>query len=238
MFATDDTIVAIATPPGRGALGVVRLSGRAGARSRRRVPRSRRHAATTTRDVHARAGRATAQPALDEVVATFFPAPHSYTGERCRRDHRARQSRAAARACSGGAIAAGARLAEPGEFTLRAFLQRQAGSHSVGSRRGSRSTRPRRCRRASRSINSKGTLTERIAAIDARLVRSDRAARGVARFSGRGLSLRGAGRAQPRTSVRSSPSSTGCSPGAARRADDPRRARRSSSRAGPNVGKV
>src|SRR5688500_4389722 len=74
MFSTDDSIVAIATPPGRGGIGIVRISG-AGSRAiaaqliDRSQPPEPRHA-TVTRI------RAT-----DEVVATYFPAPHSYTGE-------------------------------------------------------------------------------------------------------------------------------------------------------------
>src|SRR5258708_28599869 len=80
MFATDDTIVAIATPSGRGALGVVRLSGPralelAGTILERGAPLQPRHATFT------RVRRERDESALDEVVATFFPAPHSYTGE-------------------------------------------------------------------------------------------------------------------------------------------------------------
>ena len=80
MFATDDTIVAIATPPGRGALGVVRLSGPralnlAGEFLDRGDSLRPRHATFT------RVQRVDSASALDEVVATFFPAPHSYTGE-------------------------------------------------------------------------------------------------------------------------------------------------------------
>src|SRR5580658_2460901 len=74
----DDTIAAIATPPGRGGIGVVRLSG----------PDAVRIAHPMLRLAHElEAGRATfgelIDPAsgerLDEVVATFFAKPHSYT---------------------------------------------------------------------------------------------------------------------------------------------------------------
>ena len=73
MFSTDDTIVAIATPPGRGGIGVVRLSGStaaeiAGTLLRLGTPLQPRHATF-------------ARTAGDQVVATYFPAPHSYTGE-------------------------------------------------------------------------------------------------------------------------------------------------------------
>ena len=118
----DDTIVAIATPPGRGGIGVVRLSG-ADARS---------IALPMLRLAHGHdleAGRAhfgeLIEPAtgerLDEVVVTFFAKPHSYTTDDV-----------VEISCHGApvvlrhvvemSLAAGARLAEPGEFTMRAFL--------------------------------------------------------------------------------------------------------------------
>src|SRR5438552_12969358 len=120
MFATDDTIVAIATPSGRGALGVVRLSGPraldlAGELLERGTSLQPRHATFT------RVTRHEDDTALDEVVATFFPSPHSYTGEHVV-EITGHGSPALLHAMLGRAIAAGARLAEPGEFTLRAFL--------------------------------------------------------------------------------------------------------------------
>ncbi len=137
MFSPDDTIVALATPPGRGGLSVVRLSG----------PRSREIAArlidfpTTLQPRHATlvhltmvaddpaagAAGATGRPAerpaavVDEAVVTWFAAPASYTGEDV-----VEFSLHASPVIVGEAIAAcvgaGARLAGPGEFTLRAFL--------------------------------------------------------------------------------------------------------------------
>ncbi len=80
MFAIDDTIVAIATPPGRGALGVVRISGPraleiADLMLERNRPLQPRHATFT------RVRSEVSRTALDEVVATLFTAPRSYTGE-------------------------------------------------------------------------------------------------------------------------------------------------------------
>ena len=80
MFATDDTIVAIATPPGRGGIGVVRISGPTAQKIAlailvRRGPLAPR-LATYTR---VRDGRSDSD--ADEVVATLFPEPHSYTGQ-------------------------------------------------------------------------------------------------------------------------------------------------------------
>jgi tRNA modification GTPase len=119
MFSRDDSIVAIATPPGRGGIGVVRISGAcsreiAAAMLRRRHRLDARHA-TLTHVVDRDGAR------VDEVVATYFPAPHSYTGEHVV-EISAHGSPVVLRAIVERAIEAGARLAEPGEFTLRAFL--------------------------------------------------------------------------------------------------------------------
>jgi tRNA modification GTPase len=114
MFSTSDTIVAVATPPGRGGIGVVRVSGsRAEGITRQLIARERplepRHA------TYARIA------ACDQVVATFFPAPHSYTGEDVV-EISAHGSPVVLTGIVSAAMTAGARLAEPGEFTLRAFL--------------------------------------------------------------------------------------------------------------------
>jgi tRNA modification GTPase len=131
MFSLDDTIVAIATPLGRGAIGVVRISGgdaqaiaqRLIGRDEPLVPRHatfarlieanpiRSSAAGTTRSIDVR----------DHVVVTFFRAPHSYTGGDLV-EIGAHGSPVVLRGVVQAAIASGARLAEPGEFTLRAFM--------------------------------------------------------------------------------------------------------------------
>ena len=117
MFSTADTIVAIATPPGRGAIGVVRLSGPDAQRIacellERTSALDARHATLAT--VHAGAVR-------DQVVATSFPQPSSYTGEDIV-EISAHGSDVVLRGILAGAIARGARLAAPGEFTLRAYI--------------------------------------------------------------------------------------------------------------------
>ena len=95
MFSTTDTIVAIATPPGRGGIGVVRAQRPRRARDRARLiaqrePLAPRHATFTTVRAEPdatlstsarRCGVADRVDAIDQVVATYFPAPHSYTGE-------------------------------------------------------------------------------------------------------------------------------------------------------------
>jgi tRNA modification GTPase len=116
----DDTIVAIATPPGRGGIGVVRLSG----------SDARGIAGPMLRLAHElEAGRAhfgeLIDPAtnerIDEVVATFFAKPHSYTTDDVV-EISCHGSPVVLRHVVEMAIVAGARLAEPGEFTMRAFL--------------------------------------------------------------------------------------------------------------------
>ena len=115
-FSTDDTIVAIATPPGRGGIGVVRISG----------PDACRVAADLTQATDFEPRHATlvtvAGAALnDQAIVTYFPRPASYTGEDVI-EISAHGSPVVLRAIVRAALDAGARLAEPGEFTLRAYL--------------------------------------------------------------------------------------------------------------------
>ena len=123
MFTPDDTIVAVATPPGRGGLGVVRLSGgRAMPIARTLLDRSRPlrpRRATLARilDPDGAAG----PTAIDEVVVTAFPRPGSYTGEDVV-EISAHGSPVLLDRIVALAQAVGARQAEPGEFTLRAYL--------------------------------------------------------------------------------------------------------------------
>jgi tRNA modification GTPase len=121
----SDTIVAVATPPGTGAIAVIRLSGKTALQTafkhfRARKPdlnpgnmQSHRQYFGEMTDSNGKI--------LDEVLFTFFKAPHSYTGED-----------AVEISCHGSEyiqqvlvetlLDAGARLANPGEFTMRAFL--------------------------------------------------------------------------------------------------------------------
>ena len=119
MFSTDDTIVAIATPPGRGGIGVVRVSGPAApsivATLTRRESFAPRHA-TLAAIVDAEGAT------IDRAVVTWFPAPHSYTGEDVV-EISAHGSPVVLDAIVAAATTAGARLANPGEFTLRAHLR-------------------------------------------------------------------------------------------------------------------
>ena len=118
----SDTIAAVATPTGIGGIAVVRVSGPAaviitdkGFVPSGRIMDSSSHTAHVGRFVDG-TGRA-----IDEVVATVFRGPRSYTGDDV-----------VELSCHGGSLIAndvlgalvgyGARLAEPGEFTKRAFL--------------------------------------------------------------------------------------------------------------------
>jgi len=124
MFSTSDTIVAIATPPGRGGIGVIRISGPDAAALANKLigrdhPLKPRHATFATLSIGARH-----QPKGDHVVLTYFVAPASYTGEDVV-EISAHGSPVVLGAILRAAIAGGARLAEPGEFTLRAFLNQK-----------------------------------------------------------------------------------------------------------------
>ncbi len=113
-----DTIVAISTPPGRGGLGVVRLSGRDARRIAETMlsPVRWRAWSAHTAELLAQDGRV-----IDQVVTTFFEAPRSYTAEDVI-EISCHGSPVVLRHAIERALNAGARLAEPGEFTLRAFL--------------------------------------------------------------------------------------------------------------------
>ncbi|MGB3422989.1 MAG: tRNA uridine-5-carboxymethylaminomethyl(34) synthesis GTPase MnmE [Castellaniella sp.] len=116
-----DPIIAIATAPGRGGIGVIRVSGpdlRAWAEALCAQPLRPRHA-------HYLPFRDRCGETLDEGLALFFPGPHSYTGE----DVLELQGhggpavlRRVLEDCLARGAAIGLRLAQPGEFTQRAFL--------------------------------------------------------------------------------------------------------------------
>jgi tRNA modification GTPase len=209
MFSTQDTIVAIATPPGRGGIGVVRLSGPDAPDIARGLithegPLQPRHAtltrirvsATTVRlkadttygqnvasgfsrtspdaasgfsgtDQNVASGFSRTVDAIDHAVVTYFPAPHSYTGEDVV-ELSAHGSPVVLHAIVAGAIGAGARLAEPGEFTLRAFLNGRIDlmqAEAVGDLIDAAT--PLQARAAFDQLD--GTLTRAIADIDATL---------------------------------------------------------------------
>ena len=134
----DDTIVAIATPTGRGGIGVVRLAGSQALAIAAPMLRLK-HELEAGRAVFGElvepfaeaaelrsAGRTNASvptqaEKIDEVVVTYFAKPHSYTTDDIL-EISAHGSPVVLRHVVELCVAAGARLAEPGEFTMRAFL--------------------------------------------------------------------------------------------------------------------
>ncbi|MGH9483283.1 MAG: tRNA modification GTPase, partial [Terriglobales bacterium] len=117
MPATD-TIVALSTPAGRGGLGVVRLSG---PEARAIVQALLGGRDLEPRRAHLRAFRDRDGVLLDQVVATWFQAPHSATAEDVV-EISAHGAPVLLEALVRAALQRGARLADPGEFTRRAFL--------------------------------------------------------------------------------------------------------------------
>ena len=115
--SADETIVAVSTPQGRSGIGVVRLSG----------PQSQAivecffRSGEALEDRRARYGTfgSRAGEAIDRVVVTVFKAPHSYTGEDVA-EISAHGNPLILKEITGMALSAGARRADPGEFTLRA----------------------------------------------------------------------------------------------------------------------
>jgi len=112
-----ETICAIATPPGRGGVGIVRISGSDLTEPTLRLigglPPARHARLVTVRDADGET--------IDTGLALYFPAPHSFTGENVLELHLHGSPvvlELAQRAC----VAAGARRAGPGEFSQRAFL--------------------------------------------------------------------------------------------------------------------
>jgi tRNA modification GTPase len=130
----DDTIVAIATPPGRGGIGVVRLAGPRVLEIAKPMLRLRQglepgrvgfagliepELAATPEEVKVPLRAESTR--IDEVVVTHFARPHSYTTDDII-EISAHGSPVVLRHIVELCVAAGARVAEPGEFTLRAFL--------------------------------------------------------------------------------------------------------------------
>lgn len=114
-----DTIVAISTPPGRGGIGVVRISGARALSLAGELVVLRGE----LQPWHATLGelRDAEGHLIDEVVVTWFRAPRSYTAEDVV-EISCHGAPVILRHCVERAMNLGARLAEPGEFTLRAYL--------------------------------------------------------------------------------------------------------------------
>ena len=117
----NDTIAAIATPPGEGGIAIVRISGaRAGEFLRAAFRPARRGEMKHGQMRYGTLTDPTGAP-IDEVMAVFFRAPRSYTREDVAEIH-LHGGNMCARAAMERLLALGARAAEPGEFTYRAFM--------------------------------------------------------------------------------------------------------------------
>ncbi len=122
-YTTDDTIVALATPNGTGAIGIIRLSGPDAVAITQKVFKGKDLSKQASHTIHF-GHIVDGQVVLDEVLVSLFIAPKSYTRENV-----------VEISCHGSAyiiesvikllIRSGARPAQPGEFTLRAFLNGQ-----------------------------------------------------------------------------------------------------------------
>lgn len=120
MSGWDDTIVALATPPGIGALGIIRLSGKKAIEVVNNLFPSKDLSRQPSHTLHVGYLK-DGDKVLDEVVVSLYKSPRSYTGEdtveiSCHGSPFIHQQ--VINAC----IQKGARLAKPGEFTQRAFL--------------------------------------------------------------------------------------------------------------------
>ncbi len=127
-FLDDGTIVAIATPPGEGGVGVVRLSGPNAVVICDVIFRSKCGRPASTQKSHtvrfgwAVEGKGSGKESLiDEALLLIMRSPKSYTGEDVA-EISAHGGNALLKRIVAEAVRAGARLAEKGEFTKRAFL--------------------------------------------------------------------------------------------------------------------
>ena len=124
-MTTADTIAAISTPVGEGGIGIVRVSGPEAiamaakvfrAKSGKDIARQKSHTVRFGSAVDAESGED-----VDQALATVFRAPHSYTGDDTV-EISTHGGPGPLRRTLGLLLRAGARMAEPGEFTQRAFV--------------------------------------------------------------------------------------------------------------------
>ena len=143
-MAFPDTIAAVATPPGTGGIGIVRVSGGKSAEIAASLFQPSRPglALESHRLRHGRIVSARSGNVLDEVLVALMKKPQSYTGEDVLEIH-CHGNPLILQAVLAEVVRAGARLAEPGEFTKRAFLnnridlcQAEAVADIVGARTG------------------------------------------------------------------------------------------------------
>ncbi|MEN3330928.1 MAG: tRNA modification GTPase [Blastocatellia bacterium] len=122
----NDTITALSTPPGRGGIGIVRLSGSLALEIASVIFHTESRVALDApgRVQFGRVVDPATNESIDEALLTYFKAPHSYTGEDVV-ELSCHGSPVILRRVLAMLISGGARIAEPGEFTFRAFLNRR-----------------------------------------------------------------------------------------------------------------
>jgi tRNA modification GTPase len=154
-----DTIVAAATPPGTGGVGIVRISGPMAASIAERLS----GALPPPREARCRTFFNTTGEAIDSGIVLYFPAPNSFTGEDVV-ELQGHGGPVPVAMIVDAAVDAGARIAAPGEFTQRAFLndkldlaQAEAVADLVGS------STAQAARAALRSLS--GEFSKRVVAI-------------------------------------------------------------------------
>jgi len=117
----NETIVALATPPGEGALGIIRLSGGQALAIVDQMARDKNLSTQDSHTLHLAKLYGALGQVLDEAVVSIFKGTRSYTGEEVV-EITCHGSSYILQAVIEESIRLGARLAKPGEFTLRAFL--------------------------------------------------------------------------------------------------------------------
>jgi tRNA modification GTPase len=171
----DETICALATPPGTGGLGVIRVSGPqaftvadAVTQRPRHIP-CRDHAGHT---LHRAIVLGKEGDAIDDVLLTVFHGPRSYTGEDVV-EISGHGGIVPLRRILTRLLESGARLAEPGEFTLRAFLNGKmdlAQAEAVGDAIAAQTEEAHRlARRQNRLSDAVGQIRERLLGVLARI---------------------------------------------------------------------
>jgi tRNA modification GTPase len=125
MIHLDDTIAAISTPVGQGGIGIVRMSGPHSVAITEKIFRPKKKGGVSSARSHSLLYGIARDPAdgsmIDEVLVSVMRSPHSYTKEDVV-EINCHGGMVSVRKLLEAALSCGARLAEPGEFTRRAFL--------------------------------------------------------------------------------------------------------------------
>jgi len=163
-MSVPDTIAALATPTGRGGIGVIRVSGaQVPAIAQTLLGKLPRPRYATFSDFCDATGEV-----LDQGIALYFPAPHSFTGEHSL-ELQGHGGTVVLDRVLQATLSAGARLARPGEFSERAFLNDKldlAQAEAIADLIDSASTQAARC--AMRSLQ--GAFSEKITALVEQLI--------------------------------------------------------------------